>query len=237
MFGVTLAELSASLGDPVLALGLAAFALLLLAIPISFWMVSGGSNSAVVTLLVALANLVLTAQLVLRWWQSGHFPISNLYESLCFLAWACTLAQLLVERSLSSPIVSAAATPMALLCVAFASFALPETLQEASPLVPALRSSWLVMHVSVIMCSYAALLVGSFLSMAVLFTDRQQTLELRSSSIGTGGFRQAKLATSAMDQNDGLRLSSINLSRTEQLDSLSYRTITERRAGTRGEAS
>ena len=69
-------------------------------------------------------------------------------------------------------------------------------------------------------------LVGSFLSMAVLFTDRQQTLELRSSSIGTGGFRQAKLATSAMDQNDGLRLSSINLSRTEQLDSLSYRTIT-----------
>ncbi|KZR64041.1 c-type cytochrome biogenesis protein CcsB [Prochlorococcus sp. MIT 1306] len=226
MFGVTLAELSASLGDPVLALGLAAFALLLLAIPISFWMVSGGSNSAVVTLLVALANLVLTAQLVLRWWQSGHFPISNLYESLCFLAWACTLAQLLVERSLSSPIVSAAATPMALLCVAFASFALPETLQEASPLVPALRSSWLVMHVSVIMCSYAALLVGSFLSMAVLFTDRQQTLELRSSSIGTGGFRQAKLATSAMDQNDGLRLNSINLSRTEQLDSLSYRTIT-----------
>ena len=62
MFGVTLAELSASLGDPVLALGLAALALLLLAIPISFWMVSGGSNSAVVTLLVALANLVLTAQ-------------------------------------------------------------------------------------------------------------------------------------------------------------------------------
>jgi cytochrome c-type biogenesis protein CcsB len=175
---------------------------------------------------VALANLVLTAQLILRWWQSGHFPVSNLYESLCFLAWACTLTQLLVERSWPSPIVSAAATPMALLCVSFASFALPETLQEASPLVPALRSSWLVMHVSVIMCSYAALLVGSFLSVAVLFTDRQQTLELRSSSIGTGGFRQAKLAKSALDQSEGLQLSPISLSRTEQLDSLSYRTIT-----------
>ncbi|HGY5532534.1 MAG: c-type cytochrome biogenesis protein CcsB [Prochlorococcus sp.] len=203
-----------------------AFALLLIALPIAFWVVSGATSSAAVRVLVALANLVLTAQLILRWWQSGHFPVSNLYESLCFLAWACTLTQLLVERSWPSPIVSAAATPMALLCVSFASFALPETLQEASPLVPALRSSWLVMHVSVIMCSYAALLVGSFLSVAVLFTDRQQTLELRSSSIGTGGFRQAKLAKSALDQSEGLQLSPISLSRTEQLDSLSYRTIT-----------
>jgi hypothetical protein len=141
------------------------------------------------------ANLCLTAQLVLRWWESGHFPISNLYESLCFLAWGCTLTQLLVERSWPSPLVPAAATPIGLGCVAFASFALPETLQQASPLVPALRSSWLVMHVSVIMLSYAALLVGSLLSLAVLFVDRQSTLELRSSSIGSGGFRQAQLAT------------------------------------------
>ena len=99
------------------------------------------------------SNLLLTAQLVLRWWQSGHFPISNLYESLCFLAWACTLTQLLVERAWPSPIVAAAATPMGLGCIAFASFALPDQLQSAAPLVPALRSSWLVMHVSVIMVS------------------------------------------------------------------------------------
>jgi|TARA_B100000959_G_scaffold137469_1_gene144524 cytochrome c-type biogenesis protein CcsB len=226
VLAVTLASFSASLGDPVLALGLAAFALLLLALPIAFWVVSGATSSAVVRVLVALANLVLTALLILRWWQSGHFPISNLYESLCFLAWACTLTQLLVERSWSSPIVSAAATPMGLGCVAFASFALPETLQEASPLVPALRSSWLVMHVSVIMVSYAALLVGSLLSVFVLFIDRQQDFELRSSSIGTGGFRQAKLNSSAADQSESLQLSSIKLSRNEQLDSLSYRTIT-----------
>jgi ABC-type transport system involved in cytochrome c biogenesis permease subunit len=163
--------------DPVLALGLGAFALLLLALPLAFWSVSGGGQgSQAVRLMVAAANLALTAQLVLRWWQSGHFPISNLYESLCFLAWACTLTQLLVERSYPSPIVAAAATPMGLGCVAFASFALPDQLQQAAPLVPALRSSWLVMHVSVIMVSYAALLVGSLLSLAVLFTDRGQHL-------------------------------------------------------------
>jgi cytochrome c-type biogenesis protein CcsB len=211
--------------DPVLALGLGAFALLLVALPLAFWSVSGGGQgSTAVRLLVAGANLSLTAQLVLRWWQSGHFPISNLYESLCFLAWACTLTQLLVERNYPSPLVAAAATPMGLGCVAFASFALPDQLQQAAPLVPALRSSWLVMHVSVIMVSYAALLVGSLLSVAVLVTDKGQALELRSSSIGSGGYRQAQLA--AEGPAAGLNLSSASISLSEQLDSLSYRTIT-----------
>ena len=215
------------LNDPVLGLGLLAFALLLLVLPLSFWSLSGGRNSTAVRLLVAAANLCLTAQLVLRWLDSGHFPISNLYESLCFLAWGCTLTQLLVERSWPSPLVPAAATPMALGCVAFASFALPDTLQEASPLVPALRSSWLVMHVSVIMLSYAALLVGSLLSMAVLFTDRDNVLELRSSSIGSGGFRQAQLASAGADgSSPQVELSSVAMPIAEQLDSLSYRTIT-----------
>ncbi len=219
-----LASLPAGLDDPVLLLGLGAFSLLLLALPLAFWSISVNTSSSVVRLLVALANLGLTAQLVLRWWQSGHFPISNLYESLCFLAWACTLTQLLVERSWPSPLVAAAATPMGLGCVAFASFALPDTLQEASPLVPALRSSWLVMHVSVIMVSYAALMVGSLLSVMVLFVDRQQSLELRSSSIGTGGYRRA--AEQQLSNENGVNLRSISLSRSEQLDSLSYRTIT-----------
>ena len=210
----------ALLNDPVLGLGLTAFALLLVALPLAFWSLSGGRSSTAVRLLVAGSNLCLTAQLVLRWWESGHFPISNLYESLCFLAWGCTLTQLLVERSWPSPLVPAAATPMALGCVAFASFALPDRLQEASPLVPALRSSWLVMHVSVIMISYAALLVGSLLSLAVLFTDRGNSMELRSSSIGSGGYRQAQLATPQ------LQLSSVAMPAVEQLDSLSYRTIT-----------
>ena len=208
--------------DLVTGLGFGAFVLLLLALPIAFWSVSAAQRTGAVQLLVAVANLLLTAQLVLRWWESGHFPISNLYESLCFLAWACTLTQLLVERSWPSPIVAAAATPMGLGCIAFASFALPDQLQTAAPLVPALRSSWLVMHVSVIMVSYAALLVGSLLSLAVLFTDRGEALELRSSSIGSGGYRKAVATTDA----GVIQLQSVQLSTNEQLDSLSYRTIT-----------
>ena len=216
--------------DPVIALGLLAFGLLLVVLPLAFWAVSGGRSIPAVRLLVAAANLALTAQLVLRWWDSGHFPISNLYESLCFLAWGCTLTQLLVERTWPSPLVPAATTPIALGCVAFASFALPDRLQEASPLVPALRSSWLVMHVSVIMLSYAALLVGSLLSVAVLFTDRSNALQLRSSSIGSGAYRQAALASVAVEapgaSAPALSLSSESIGLAEKLDALSYRTIT-----------
>ena len=111
---------------------------------------------------------------------------------------------------------------MALVCVAFASFALPDTLQNAAPLVPALRSSWLVMHVSVIMMSYAALLVGSLLSAAVLFTQPGQAMELRSSSIGSGSFQKAGL------QTDGgtVVLEAAPIALSERLDNLSYRTIT-----------
>ena len=203
-------------------LGFGAFVLLLLALPIAFWSASAAKRMGVVQLLVALANLLLTAQLVLRWWESGHFPISNLYESLCFLAWACTLTQLLVERTWPSPIVPAAATPMGLGCIAFASFALPDQLQTSAPLVPARRARGVVMQVSVIMVSYAALLVGSLLSLAVLFTDRGEALELRSSSIGSGGYRKAVAA----GDSGVLQLQSVQLSTNEQLDSLSYRTIT-----------
>jgi cytochrome c-type biogenesis protein CcsB len=116
---------------------------------------------------------------------------------------------------------------MALGCVAFASFALPDRLQEASPLVPALRSSWLVMHVSVIMISYAALLVGSLLSVAVLFTDRGNQLQLRSNSIGSGSYRQGRLAMEGPQLESGsIKLSSETIGIAETLDSLSYRTIT-----------
>ena len=222
---MAVAFLQSLISDPVLTLGLASFFLLLIALPFSFWAAGGSSSSSIATTLVALSNFCLTSLLILRWWESGHFPVSNLYESLCFLAWACTFTQLFLERSFPSPFVSASTTPISLICIAVASFALPERLQDSSPLVPALRSSWLVMHVSVVMCSYAALLIGSILSLVVLFTDRDKSFEIRSSSIGTGGFRRTSVDNSS-DGSMTLNFSPVEFNRVEKLDSLSYRAIT-----------
>jgi len=212
--------------DPVLFLGFFAFFSLLIALPISFWSVAGSRNSSKARFLVAIANLFLTSQLILRWFQSGHFPISNLYESLCFLTWGCTLTQLFVERAWRSPIVFAVATPISLLSIGFASFVLPESLQSSAPLVPALRSSWLIMHVSVIMCSYAALLIGSILSFGVFLVDWNKQFNIRNSSLGSGEFRQSSQIYKINDNQNLNLIQPIAFTNAEQLDSLSYRSIT-----------
>ena len=210
------------LPDSVVALGFLAFLLILIALPVAFWKVGNSSNSSSFQVLIALANFILASQLLLRWWQSGHFPISNLYESLCFLTWGFTFTQLLVERTLPSPLIQAILTPISLLSIAFASFALPDELKIASPLVPALKSSWLIMHVSVIMCSYAALIIGSLLSFAVFVSNKGEGLQLRSNSMGIGAFRDKSYRKSSINLE---AIAPVVFSKSEEIDNLSYRTI------------
>jgi cytochrome c-type biogenesis protein CcsB len=83
-----------------------------------------------------------------------------------------------------------------MLITAFAALRLPDDMQASAPLVPALKSNWLMMHVSVMMLSYATLLVGSVLAIAFLFVTRGQEIELRGSSFGGNGYRlTSSLAT------------------------------------------
>ncbi len=138
------------------------------------------------------SNFLLGLLLLIRWVNSGHFPLSNLYESLMFLSWCFTglyiLAELylyfLVEQENRGvektneirKILGSITTPSALLTNAFATFTLPKEMQEASPLVPALQSNWLMMHVTVMILSYAALILGSLMSIAFLILTTYTTL-------------------------------------------------------------
>jgi cytochrome c-type biogenesis protein CcsB len=65
-------------------------------------------------------------------------------------------------------------------------------MQVSEPLVPALKSNWLMMHVSVMLLSYAALMVGALVAIAFLVITRGQEVELKGSSVGTGGYRDTK---------------------------------------------
>ena len=125
------------------------------------------------SLAMGLANIALALMLLIRWVESGHFPLSNLYESLLFLSWSLTSIHFLLEHAflkggLLLPALGAITAPLALFTNAFATFSLPQEMQKVSVLVPALQSNWLIMHVSVMMVSYAALLSGSLLAMAFL---------------------------------------------------------------------
>ena len=138
---------------------------------------------------MAIANLCIATLLGGRWLEAGYFPLSNLYESLFFLVWGITAVHLMAENMSRSRLVGVVTAPVAMGITAFATLTLPSGMQLSEPLVPALKSNWLMMHVSVMMLSYAALMVGSLLAIAFLFVTRGQNIELRGSSVGTGGYR------------------------------------------------
>ena len=101
-----------------------------------------------------------TAGIILRWVESyqmgiGHAPFSNLYESLIFFAWTITLIYLVIERKADNRIIGAFVMPVAFLAMAYASLKTGIT-QEIQPLIPALKSNWLIAHVITCFIGYAA---------------------------------------------------------------------------------
>lgn len=106
----------------------------------------------------------------------------------------------------------------ALLINAFASFSLPETMQQGGPLVPALQSNWLMMHVTVMILSYAALIIGSLLSICYLiFSEYAKTQKSSSGSVLSGGGGNIK--NTKMDLTSSIETILFNF------DNLSYRII------------
>nr|YP_009232709.1 cytochrome c heme attachment protein [Stipa purpurea]YP_010718378.1 cytochrome c heme attachment protein [Stipa aliena]AMA97114.1 cytochrome c heme attachment protein [Stipa purpurea]UOW80069.1 cytochrome c heme attachment protein [Stipa purpurea]UOW80156.1 cytochrome c heme attachment protein [Stipa purpurea]WDQ42963.1 cytochrome c heme attachment protein [Stipa purpurea]WDQ43388.1 cytochrome c heme attachment protein [Stipa aliena] len=112
--------------------------------------------------------LSITGFLVSRWASSGHFPLSNLYESLIFLSWALYILHTIPKIQNSKNDLSRITTPSTILTQGFATSGLLTEMHQSTILVPALQSQWLMMHVSMMLLSYATLLCGSLLSAALL---------------------------------------------------------------------
>jgi cytochrome c-type biogenesis protein CcsB len=170
------------------------------------------------------ANLCMAALLAARWIAAGYFPLSNLYESLFFLAWGITTIHLIAEKMSQSRLVGAATAPVAMGITAFAALTLPDDMQNSAPLVPALKSNWLMMHVSVMMLSYATLMVGAVMAITFLIVTAGQQVELQGNSLGIGGYR----LSSSPDLGNTLTTVSLSpqrLSLAQTLDNISYRII------------
>ena len=168
---------------------------------------------------VVTINILLTIQLIGRWIDSGHFPLSTLYESLLFLCWGITFIYLLLENFIKTEFIGVLVSPLILCILAFTGFSLPVELQATKPLVPALQSNWLFMHVSVMMLSYAGLLIGSLLSITYLviysFVKPKSLSQIsENSSLLLNSDTTFKTVTSSKIENF------LNI-----FDNLSYRTI------------
>ena len=114
-----------------------------------------------------------------RWYLAGRAPLSDQYESLIFLIWAFVGAYLLFKHYSGCELEWLApwTAAVALLSMGGASF----LASDISPLVPALQSNWLLIHVSTVMTGYGALLL-SFLGAAVFSfmsaqDERKKSLE------------------------------------------------------------
>jgi cytochrome c-type biogenesis protein CcsB len=141
-----------------------------------------------------------------------------------------TLITLILESTTSLNLVGAVVSPLSLFVIGFATLSLPDGMQKAAPLVPALKSNWLMMHVSIMMLSYSTLIIGSLLSIVFLFLTKGKNIVLKGNSIGTLNFQTSSLE---LETDYTKKVTAINyneilgskLSLLESLDNLSYRII------------
>nr|YP_010472878.1 cytochrome c heme attachment protein [Rhamnella wilsonii]UVH66071.1 cytochrome c heme attachment protein [Rhamnella wilsonii] len=112
----------------------------------------------------------ITGLLVTRCIYLGHLPLSDLYESLIFLSWSFSIIHLVpyFNKKKNRFNLNAITAPSAIFTQGFATSGLLTETHQSAILVPALQSHWLMMHVSMMVLSYAALLCGSLLSLALL---------------------------------------------------------------------
>ena len=126
-----------------------------------------------------IANILLFFILCSRWIVAGYFPLSNLYESLLFLTWILLTSYLYLEFKTKSKLLGAILLPITLLINGFANLTLSAEMQKSSPLVPALQSNWLMMHVSMMMLSYATLIIGSLFCILFLVLSKLEEVDLQ----------------------------------------------------------
>lgn len=140
--------------------------------------------------------------LLWRWLESyqlgiGHAPLSNFYESLIFFSWSLICIVCLGFWQQTRAYLGALVATLACILLAYASLGGLES--RITPLIPALQSNWLVIHVITCFLSYAAFALG--FGAALLYLVR--TRKLNPASFETQGIPTAP-----------------------ELDRLIYRTIT-----------
>lgn len=171
-------------------------------------------------MLTRVSNILFALALIFRWANESYFPLSNLYESLIFLCWGLSALHLFVEQKTQSRIIGATASPIVFFISAFACLQLPTEMQKALSLVPSLQSNWLMMHVSMMMISYATLIIGSLISILYLvfslFTEMPKKVALENA-------RDTR--NNGVSSQISLKSVRASMSLLETLDSWSYRII------------
>jgi cytochrome c-type biogenesis protein CcsB len=106
-----------------------------------------------------------------RWYEAGHPPFASVYEMLLSFVWTLAALTLIAEKRYGVKVIGTVTMPVAILGVV-----LMQLLRsDVHPLVPALQSTWLHVHVTLAMLAYAACALSFALAMMFLIQDKMKT--------------------------------------------------------------
>jgi cytochrome c-type biogenesis protein CcsB len=112
-----------------------------------------------------------TAAIAHRWYAAGHPPFASVYEMLLSFVWTLAVLTLIAEKRYGVRIIGTVTMPVAIVGVV-----LMQLLRsDVKPLVPALQSTWLHVHVTLAMLAYAACALSFALAMMFLIQDNMKT--------------------------------------------------------------
>lgn len=107
--------------------------------------------------MVILSFVAMIGYIVLRWIGQGHAPVSNMYEFIVIFAIMMVGGFILTYTYFKARTLALFTLPIVLLLIAYGSmFA-----REAAPLIPALQSQWLAIHVITVTISYGILAMSA----------------------------------------------------------------------------
>ena len=112
-----------------------------------------------------------TGAVARRWYEAGHPPFASIYEMLLMFVWTLAALTLVAEKKFGVKVIGTVTMPVAIVGVV-----LMQLLRtEVHPLVPALQSTWLHVHVTLAMLAYAACALSFALAMMFLIQDKMKT--------------------------------------------------------------
>ncbi|MFE8695608.1 c-type cytochrome biogenesis protein CcsB [Cytobacillus sp. FJAT-53684] len=132
----------------------------------------GPNKWAKIGLVISIIGFALNVgYFITRWIAAGHAPVSNLFEFTTFFGMCLVGAFIVIYFIYKTPILGAFTMPVALLLIAYASM-FP---REISPLIPALQSDWLHIHVTTAAAGQAILAISFAAGLIYLVKAIDQT--------------------------------------------------------------
>ncbi len=133
-----------------------------------------GYGSVVVTLI---ASIMLTVSLALRYFDVGHLPYVQMYETYLFTAWAIAAIAVIADFWVSTRLPSTIANILAGLILVYV-WTWPMGSREGQPLSAALQSPWLDVHIATAFLAYAGFAISAGAGIVYLFNRNDKVDEL-----------------------------------------------------------